>query len=48
MNNPSKTLSSARLQLRTKRYPQKTSGINHWKINIQQLSNCTLQQLLKP
>jgi len=28
MNNPSKTLSSARLQLRTKRYPQKTSGIN--------------------
>jgi len=29
MNNSVKTLSSAHLQLRTKRYPQKTSGINY-------------------
>jgi len=29
MNNPNKTLSSAHLQLRTKGYPQKTSGINY-------------------
>jgi len=47
MNNPI-TLSSAHLQLRTKRYPQKTSGINCWIVNIQQLSNHILQQLLKP
>jgi len=49
MNNPNKTLSSAHLQLRTKGYPQKTSGINYkWTINIQQLFNRILQQLLKP
>jgi len=29
IHNPMKTLSSARLELRTKRYPQKTSGINY-------------------
>jgi len=29
MNNASKTLSSAHLQLRTKRYSQKKSGINY-------------------
>jgi len=29
MNNAIKTLSSAHLQLRSKRYPQKTSDINY-------------------
>jgi len=48
MNNAIKTLSSAHLQLRSKRYPQKTSDINYWNINILQLSNRILQQLLKP
>jgi len=48
MNNTVKTLSSTHLQLRTKRYPQKTSSSNCWNINIQQVSNCILQQLLKP
>jgi len=48
MNNHIKTLSSARLQLRSERYPQRTSGINYWNINIQELSNRIFQQLLKP
>jgi len=47
MNNAFKTLSSTHLQLRTKCYLQKTSSSNCWNINIQQLSNCILQQLLK-
>jgi len=47
MNNAIKTLSSTHLQLRTKCYLQKTSSSNCWNINIQQLSNCILQQLLK-
>jgi len=47
MNNAIKTLSSAHLQLRSKRYLQETSGINYWNINIQELLNRILQQLLK-
>jgi len=38
MNNPIRTLSSADLQLRTKRYPQKTSGIS-LTIEISKLNN---------
>jgi len=50
MNNAIKRLSSTHLQLRTKRYLEKTSGptSNCWNINIQQLSNCILQHVLKP
>jgi len=47
MNNAIKNLSSAHLQLRTKRYLQKTSS-NRWNINIQQLSNRIFQYLSKP
>jgi len=45
---PWKRLNSTHLQLRTKRYLQKTSSSNYWNINIQQPSNRVLQQLLKP
>jgi len=41
MNNAVKTLSSTHLQLRTKRFLQKTSSSNYWNINIQQPSNET-------
>jgi len=48
MNNAIKRLSSTHLQLRSKRYLQKTRSSEYWNINIQQLSNRILQQLLKP